>query len=148
MGEPNTVIESEMDRDQLRLLAIFHYVVGGLTALFACFPLVHVSLGIAMLVAPDSLGHPPSRGGDQLFAYIFVVMGAMFFLIGQAMAICILLSARFIRQRRRHTFVFVTACVQCIFFPFGTVLGIFTIIVLSRTSVRHAFGLDATPPAG
>jgi hypothetical protein len=31
------------------------------------------------------------------------------------------------------------ACIECLFLPFGTILGIFTIIVLSRESVKTFF---------
>jgi hypothetical protein len=31
------------------------------------------------------------------------------------------------------------ACVECIFIPFGTVLGAFTILVLMRPSVKEMF---------
>jgi hypothetical protein len=33
---------SSTDEQHLQLLAIFHYVVGGMTALFACMPLIHL----------------------------------------------------------------------------------------------------------
>jgi hypothetical protein len=36
-------------------------------------------------------------------------------------------------------FVFVVACCECLFMPFGTILGVFTIILLSRESVKSAF---------
>ena len=36
-------------------------------------------------------------------------------------------------------FVFVVACCECLFMPFGTVLGVFTIVLLSRDSVKNAF---------
>ena len=32
------------------------------------------------------------------------------------------------------------AALSCAFFPFGTVLGVFTIIVLQKDSVRQLFG--------
>jgi hypothetical protein len=32
------------------------------------------------------------------------------------------------------------ACIECLFLPFGTILGVFTIIVLSRESVKELFG--------
>jgi hypothetical protein len=32
------------------------------------------------------------------------------------------------------------AGIACVFMPFGTVLGVFTIIVLMRDSVRRLFG--------
>jgi hypothetical protein len=38
----------------------------------------------------------------------------------------------------------VMAGVECIFSPFGTVLGIFTIFVLMRESVKQMFGVNQT----
>jgi hypothetical protein len=38
---------------------------------------------------------------------------------------------------------FVVAAIECIFMPFGTVLGVFTIIVLSRPSVKALFQSEA-----
>jgi hypothetical protein len=46
------------------------------------------------------------------------------------------MTGRSLALRKRYSFVFVMACVECLFIPFGTVLGVFTIIVLSRESVR------------
>jgi hypothetical protein len=42
-----------MDRDteQLNLLAIFHYVVAGLAALFPFFPLLYTAVGIIFIFA-------------------------------------------------------------------------------------------------
>ena len=37
------------------------------------------------------------------------------------------------------TFVFVVACCECLFMPFGTLLGVFTIVLLSREPVKSAF---------
>ena len=39
----------DQDSEHLKMLALFHYIVGGLAALFACFPIIHLVLGIAML---------------------------------------------------------------------------------------------------
>jgi hypothetical protein len=39
----------------------------------------------------------------------------------------------------------VVAAVSCLMVPFGTVLGIFTIVILSRDSVKRLFGIF---PAG
>jgi hypothetical protein len=38
--------------------------------------------------------------------------------------------------------VFVIACIECLFMPFGTILGVFTLIVLSRESVKKLFLSD------
>jgi hypothetical protein len=39
---------SPSDEQHIQLLPIFHYVVGGMTALFACMPLIHLGIGIAV----------------------------------------------------------------------------------------------------
>ena len=67
------------------------------------------------------------------------MIGALFFLAGVAMAICILIAGRSLARQRHYWFAFVIACVECIFIPFGTILGVFTIIVLSRESTKKLF---------
>lgn len=131
------------DEQHLQLLAIFHYVVGGITALFACMPLIHLGMGIAMLASPQSFGNGPAQQIPSFMGWMFVLMGGGFFLVGQALAVCMILAGRNIARRTRYTFVFVVACIECIFMPFGTALGVFTIIVLSRESVKRLF--DAAP---
>ena len=133
------------DEQHLRLLSIFHYVVGGLTGLFACFPLIHVALGLAMIFAPQSLSNRPGDQPPAFFGWFFTCMGGGFFLVGISVVVCIVLAGRFITQRRRYWFVFVLACVQCTFFPFGTALGVFTLLVLSRPTVKTLFQVGRTP---
>ncbi len=126
------------DDEHLRLLRIFHYIVGGLAALFSCFALMYVGFGCLILYAPaQAHGDPP----PLIMGWFMIAFGALLFLIGEATAVCILLAGRFIRQRKRYWFVFVTACVQCLFMPFGTILGVFTIIVVSRGTVKEVFGV-------
>jgi hypothetical protein len=136
------------DEDHLRLLAIFHYIVAGLAALFSFFPLLYAGFGWLMLYASS---HPQQQQGQPppaALGWIFIAFGCFFFLAGESLAICIAFSGRFIARRRRYWFAFVTACVQCLFFPFGIILGVFTIIVLSRTSVKQLFGIEPrTAPA-
>lgn len=49
------------------------------------------------------------------------------------------LSGIWIKKRKNRTFSFVIAAMNCIQFPFGTALGVFTFIVLSRPSVETAY---------
>jgi hypothetical protein len=131
--------EHSDNEQHLRLLAIFHYVVSGLTALFALFPLMYVGLGWFFLHAP-----PPKHGEPPpaFIAYFMMGIGVVFFVLGQSFAGCVFAAGRCITSRARYWFVFVMACFQCAFFPFGTVLGVFTIVVLSRPSVKTIFGLS------
>ena len=128
----------EQDENHLDLLAVFHYVVAGLTALLSLFPLIHVAIGLFLAVA-----------ADDFFGWFFIVIGSMFCVLGMTLAACIFMAGKCLSRRTRYWFAFIVACVQCLFMPFGTVLGVFTIVVLSRPSVKRRFGLllPATPAA-
>ena len=140
-----------MDRDteQLNLLAIFHYVVAGLAALFSFFPLLYTTVGAIFIFAAR---HGTAKPGEDLppefLGWIFAVLGSVLFLIGLSMAICILIAGRSLALRKRYSFAFVMACIECLFIPFGTILGVFTTVVLSRESVRGLFSTAAEPVPG
>jgi hypothetical protein len=142
-------IASGMNRDKehLQLLAIFHYVVAGLAALFSFFPLLYTTVGAIFIFAAR---HGTAKPGEDLppefLGWIFAVLGSLLFLIGIAMAICILITGRSLALCKHYSFAVVMACIECLFIPFGTILGVFTIIVLSRESVRGLF-LSATVQA-
>ncbi len=129
------------DEEHLNLLAIFHYIVGGIGCLFACIPLFHVGIGAMMLFSPDTFQAAHGQGPPVFFGYMFLGLGLLFFLVGQAISICIIYSGRCLAKRTKYMFSFVTGCIQCMFVPFGTVLGIFTIIVLSRDSTKTLYNI-------
>jgi hypothetical protein len=131
------------DQEHLKLLSIFHYVVGSISALFAFFPICHLFIGIAIVVGTLS-GRSSSSGALLVFGLMFVVIPALVILIGLTYAISVLLTGRFIARRKHHTFCFVVACISTLS-PFGTVLGVFTIIVLLRPSVKALFGIGTMP---
>lgn len=134
------------DKEHLQLLAIFHYVVAGLAALFAFFPLLYTTVGAIFIFAAR---HGTAKPGEELppefLGWIFAVLGSLLFLIGIAMAICILIASRSLALRKRYSFALVMACIECLFIPFGTILGVFTIVVLSRESVKALFSAAQTP---
>ena len=71
-------------------------------------------------------------------------MGMLPFIAVYALAMALnFLSAWCLRRRKAWTFSVVVAGLDLIYFPLGTVLGIFTLIVLLRGSVRDAY--DAPP---
>ena len=143
MSAPTQII-SPQEEQHLQLLAIFHYIVGGPTAFLACFPLIHLTVGLAMVFGGFSSNQAP----PAFVGWLFIILGGGFFLIGQSLAIRIITAGRFLAQRKRYLFVFVVACCECVFMPFGTVLGVFTIILLSQESVKAAFVVpESAPPS-
>src|SRR5438046_7377935 len=137
------------DKEHLRLLAILHYVVAGLAALFSFFPLLYTTIGaIFISVARHGTPRPSEELPPEFLGWIFVGVGSFLFLVGIAMAICILIASRCLSRHRYYSFALVMACIECLFVPFGTILGVFTIVVLSRESVRGLFSTAAAPVPG
>ena len=83
---------------------------------------------------PNNQQQPPA-----VLGWIFAMLGALFFFTGLVIAICILFAGRSLAQQRRYWFAFIVACIECLFIPFGTILGVFTIIVISREPVKALF---------
>ena len=128
------------DAEHLRLLLIFHYVLAGMGALMSLIPVFHLAFGIAMVTG--MFPSPPSGSGsatDNFMGWFFIGIGAAVIVIGETMALLTFLAGRFIRRRRHRTFILVVSAINCLNVPLGTVLGVFTIIVLSRQSVKAEF---------
>jgi hypothetical protein len=51
---------AEDNASQLRLLAIFHYVVAAITGLFSLFPVLHLVMGLAMVNGRPTRATRPS----------------------------------------------------------------------------------------
>lgn len=129
-------MNQNQDEQHLKILSIFHYVVGGIAGIFACFPIIHLVVGIGSLIASftDGPDAPP-----VFFGLFFTLFAGGFILIGWIFAICIILTGRFIATRKNYMFCLVMGGIECTFTPFGTVLGVFTIITLVRLSVKELF---------
>lgn len=131
------------DLSHLKTLAICHYVLGGLTMLISCVFLIHVALGIAMVSGVMPMSPPPGQASPPFppayFGLIFIVAGSLAVLFGWSMGILTIISGRHLHTQRRRTFSVVIAGIDCLSFPLGTILGIFTFIVLSRPSVIQLY---------
>jgi len=127
--------------DQLRLLSIFHFVVAGMAGLFACFPIFHLMMGISMLTGEFF----PAEAGAELpvpfttFGLMFTILPALMILLGWAFAAALAVSGYFLSRKRNYLYCLVMAAISCIFFPFGTVLGAFTIAILMKDDVKAQF---------
>lgn len=131
------------DLQYLNLLGIFHYVVGTIAALFSLFPTLHLIFGVALMTG--ALGEQTGGPDAQLVGGFMTGVALVFILCGLALAGVVIATGRFLRRHERYTFCLVVAAIECIFFPFGTVLGVLTIIVLQRVSVKQLFERQPTP---
>src|SRR6266496_6180127 len=131
------------DAEHLRLLSIFHYVVAGVAAFFSFFPLIYTAVGVVFVALSH---HPPTNPSQQpppaALGWAFVGLGIFLFLLSAVFAFILAFAGRSLSRRRRYWFAFVVACIECVFIPFGTILGVCTIIVLSRESVKTLFSIE------
>jgi hypothetical protein len=125
--------------EQLRLLSIFHYVVGGLAGLFALLPIVHLTFGLIMLMDPEAFTSHGEKPLPAFLGWLLVIFASFFIAVGWIFAALVITTGRFLARRRHHLFCLVMAGIEYIFMPFGTVLGVFTLVVLMRDSVRQLF---------
>jgi hypothetical protein len=123
------------DEQYLKLLSIFHFVFAGLKVLFSCIFLIHVAIGIAMLCgAMDGKDAPP-----RFLGLFFIFMGSALILWCWVLAGLMVALGLKLRQRKSRTFCLVVAGIECISMPFGTILGVFTIVLLMKDSVKAIF---------
>lgn len=134
-------MNTQQDETHLKLLETFHYVVAGITVLAGCLPVIHLSIGILMLVIPDT---PRDRSEEipRVIGWFFVVIASVVILGFWTVAFVIFLGGRSLRRRHRYMFCMVVAGISCMLMPFGTALGVFTILVLNRPSVKQVFGVE------
>jgi hypothetical protein len=134
------------DTEHLQLLSIFHYVVGGLALLCACFPLIHVTIGSIFILA-GSQTHATSDAPPIIVGWILVFFGLVLFAFGLLVGAAVLWTGHCLTRRAHYHFCFAIACIECLFMPFGTVLGVFTLVVLSRDSVKRLFFPSPATPS-
>jgi hypothetical protein len=57
-------------------------------------------------------------------------------------------AGRSLALRKRYSVTLAIACIECLFVPFGTILGAVTIVALSRESVKRLFATAHVQPPG
>jgi hypothetical protein len=91
-----------------------------------------------MWKSPNGANGPPIEFFEhfmQVFVWFYFFMGAMFV----AVSTVNIISGIFLRQRKHRMFSIVVAGVNCLQIPFGTALGVFTMMVLLRDTVRQSY---------
>jgi hypothetical protein len=137
----------DADITNLKTLAICHWVWGGMIALFSCFAIIYIIMGVVFLntTFPTNPGQTPP---PPWFGWIFVGIGSVALLVGWTVGGLNIWSGFLMRRRRGWTLSIVTAALNCLSIPIGTTLAIFTFIVLTRSSVKAMYAAHHTPHGG
>jgi hypothetical protein len=129
------------DLDHLKLLGIFHIIWGALAIFFGLgFGLLYIVL--ASVGTMEVSGNVTPETARQ----VFVVLGIVAIVLCSIYGIVVILAGSKLRKQRGYRFCFFVSILDLFSFP-GILLGIFTLIVLMRPTVKELFkGHGALPP--
>lgn len=125
------------NNDKLRILSICWYVVAGLVYVCGSVPLIHVALGGALATGALSGGPNPP---PAWIGFLFMAIGIIAITITYSLATAMVFAGRFLQARKNWTFILVVSAISCLQMPFGTIMGVLTIITLMDESVKVEFG--------
>lgn len=135
----DTAKQAVLDEEHLRLLRMGYFISAGFAAFFAPFGLFYAGMGLLI----GSTARHSAKGGHgpppEHLAWFFAFVGLGMALLAVSVALLRLRAAKCLRTRSSRTFCLVMGAISCFEMPYGTALGIFTFMVLSRPSVRRMF---------
>lgn len=136
-----------MDEDirYLNLLGVFHFVVASIVGLLSCLPLINLFIGIPMLKdVPYALKEGEFFSQTILAPLMFILLPVGLAVVGWMFAIAIAINGYYIKSRQWLTYCLVIGGIETVFMPFGTVLGVFTIVLLTKTNIKNLFDLETS----
>jgi hypothetical protein len=147
-------------RERLNFLSIGFYVRGGVMLAFSCFFLLYVCMFLGLSLIPESAWNQPAAPPASatpfglpspaphhvnpgpppvIFFRIFAgIMGGIM-VLGWIVGGLTAYAGRCIQKRKQKILIYVMAALNCLFIPYGILLGIFTFIVLGSPAALEEF---------
>ena len=125
----------DRDLEHLRLLKFTYYVLAGISGAGTLFAMLWaIIMGTIFTVLPPGPNAPP-----PFIKFIFIGMAFLIFGMGLGTTLLTFFTGRNLARHRHHTFCLVVAALACLSVPWGTAIGVCTIIVLNRPGVKSLF---------
>ncbi|MBV9877975.1 MAG: hypothetical protein JO025_24820 [Verrucomicrobia bacterium] len=141
----------EKDLEHLKLLGIFHYIWGALSLIGGIFIGGYfVVIGVILMNNPPTSASSEDSGAAGAVGGIMIGAGIVLFLIVVVYGILTLMAGgKYRKHQGGYWFCFILAIVTLVIggIP-GIVLGIFSLIVLSRDTVKAVFRGQSLPGTG
>lgn len=132
--------QTVLDEEHLRLLRIGFFIEAGMKVFMAVIGVLYAVMGVIMAIGiPNAPARPGQQPPPEFFRWFFAAFGIGLFGVGVTMVVLNFMVARRLGQRRSRVFCMIVAGMGCIFIPYGTILAIFTLIVLARPSIVRMF---------
>jgi ABC-type phosphate transport system permease subunit len=142
----------EKDLEHLKLLGIFHYIWGALSLIGGLFIGGYfLVVGIFLMTNPPSSTTSEDSGTASVVGGIMIGVGVVLFLIVVVVygILTVMAGGKYRKHQGGYWFCFILAIVTLVISGIpGIVLGIFSLIVLSRESVKALFRGQSLPGTG
>ncbi len=119
--------------NNLHTFKILFIVKGILNLIFCLFPLLYIVLG-GFLFANET------DEQSQMAGMIFIGLGLFILFLGLVFGTLTILAGKYLGELKNYDFIFVMAIVNCLTGILGILLGVFTIIELTKPEVKRLFG--------
>jgi len=143
-------------RERLRLLSIGFYISGAIGAVCVSFLIIHLTVLSVLSFVPESAWNHDSKSGtgtpplteqsvkksDTPPVIVFrIAAGVIGFIIltGWTLGGLTIYAGHCIKKRQRRTFVLIMAGANCIWIPYGTLLGVSTFLTLSSPDAKEEY---------
>ncbi|QDT40642.1 hypothetical protein Pan241w_07000 [Gimesia alba] len=123
----------ERDKRHLQILSKLQIIYG----IFNLFVSVYFYEVITELVA--DYRKKLEESNPEVQVALLIGFGVVLCLIGVVILFCIILTGQSLARYENYQYCLIVATLECLIIPFGTFLGIATILVLRRKSVRELF---------
>jgi len=136
----------DRDLEHLRLLKIGYYILAGIAGVGTFFTGIWM-VAVGAMLAHIPMDTIPSADADLARRIMSLFVGGLGILIsvgGVGMALLTFFTGRNLGQHRARIFCTVIGAITCLSVPWGTAIGVCTLIVLNRPSVKALF--DGGPP--
>ena len=136
--------EDHLESQRLKTLAIFHYIAAGLWGLGLLLGVIIGLVLVGMLGGQTRGNNEGIRFAtfDNLLSVIIVCIELLEVVLPPVL---LFVAGRNLAKHRGLVFVQVVAILELLFFPLGTILGVFTLMALSRPAVKALFHHSVTP---
>jgi len=99
------------------------------------FGVIYALVGVAMMLDEDV--HNPK--GMRAAGIILIIVSVFVVLLVLGMALLSFLTAQGLGRQKRRVLIYIMASLACLSVPLGTLLGVFTFVIMGRPAVKQAF---------
>jgi hypothetical protein len=140
---PLEVRNEILDQEHLRLLAIGHYITGGLSIAFSSIFIFHFVFFLLATNNPEVFNGPgqTAQSPPTTMMSVFAIMIGLVIVAGWTFGGLTIYAGRCINRRAGRLLTLVLAGLNTMFVPFGTILGVCTLLVLNRPSVKRLYAI-------